>query len=445
MVESRSGGLGYLNALTARRAFQLLLPLRPAQYASAPVKLRNSTGNKVRISGGKIVTRYIRPQAFRVLELLVRSACRFISFAEMIQGAWGGTAVGRHTVAVTVSEVKKALQEYGSWVIYQPRVGYQLRIPGNEDLIKRGWHYWHRRTREGFEKALSCFQKAAIDDSADFQAFAGLGLSYLMLGTYGIRSPREMYAGFLNAHNRSVELTDWTPELRTDHGHGLHIFERRLAEAEQELFEARTDKPELVTVHVSLSMLYAGTGRFGDALGALADAYRADALWPTLPALETFVFFCARNFSSAMTSGRKAVDLHPYVHLGRCYYAQALDYAGDVAEALTQYHLASVMAPDIPWLRALHGFCLARHGRFEEGSAILDELERVRRNEYVDAYYMAVLLDALGKREGAVRELDRAVDEDSATLFILDVDPKMDPLRNDPRVERIRDKLFGKR
>ena len=60
MVKSRSGGLGYLHALTARRAFLMLLPFRAAHYASTVVKLQNSTGNKVRISGGKSVTHYSR-------------------------------------------------------------------------------------------------------------------------------------------------------------------------------------------------------------------------------------------------------------------------------------------------------------------------------------------------------------------------------------------------
>ena len=57
-VKSRSGGLGYLNALIARRAFQMPLRSGCAKQESAAVKLRNSTGNSLRTSGGKSVTRY---------------------------------------------------------------------------------------------------------------------------------------------------------------------------------------------------------------------------------------------------------------------------------------------------------------------------------------------------------------------------------------------------
>jgi hypothetical protein len=61
----------------------------------------------------------------------------------------------------------------------------------------------------------------------------------------------------------------------------------------------------------------------------------------------------------------------------------------------------------------------------------------------VDAYYVALLLEALGHREDAMSELERAVEENSATLYMLDVDPKIEPLRSDARFPRLRDKLFG--
>jgi hypothetical protein len=56
---------------------------------------------------------------------------------------------------------------------------------------------------------------------------------------------------------------------------------------------------------------------------------------------------------------------------------------------------------------------------------------------------MAVLLDALGDRDRAFQELERAYHEKSAVLFMLDVDPKMDALRADGRFVVLRNKIFG--
>jgi hypothetical protein len=74
---------------------------------------------------------------------------------------------------------------------------------------------------------------------------------------------------------------------------------------------------------------------------------------------------------------------------------------------------------------------------------ILEALERARVSEYVDAYFLAPLLNALGQRDRAFRELERAIEENSAGLYMLDVDPNLDPLRRDPRFLRLRNKLLG--
>ena len=58
VVMSPSGGLGYSNAKTARRAL-LILRLRVRPGITKPINsLTNSPENKLRISRGKIVTRY---------------------------------------------------------------------------------------------------------------------------------------------------------------------------------------------------------------------------------------------------------------------------------------------------------------------------------------------------------------------------------------------------
>jgi tetratricopeptide (TPR) repeat protein len=120
-----------------------------------------------------------------------------------------------------------------------------------------------------------------------------------------------------------------------------------------------------------------------------------------------------------------------------------LEYSGDTEEALKQYRMATVLCPDLPWLRALEALCLANNGRRAESLAILGQLEELRKTEYVDAYFQALLLHALGRKEEAFLELKRAVDENSAALFVLDVDPRMDPLRADPRFGAIRERIFG--
>ena len=384
----------------------------------------------------------LRPQAFHALRALIHNRGRYVGYAQMINQAWDGNLVSKHTVAVTIGEVKKILGEFGAWISYRPKLGYRLEVPHSDDLIKQGWHFWSRRTREGFQKALDCFQQAAIENPSDFRAFEGISLCYLLLGTYGMRLPREMYTGFLQAHRRAVDRCGLTPERRADRAHGLHLFEHKLAEAETELLQAQAESPDSPEVYVRLTMLYISQGRLDDALNILLRARATHSLWPTVPANEILVRFFRREFESAVACGRRALELHPYLYLGHLFYGEALEYSGKVSQALEHYRLAVIMSPDLPWLQAVEGACLARNGRRKEALAIMNTLAQIRKTQYVDAYFMAVLMEALGDRDLAFQELERAFHEKAPALFALPVDPRVDHLRDDPRFTAILARLL---
>jgi len=386
----------------------------------------------------------LRPQAFRVFKTLIENRGQYIDHNHMIEQAWDGTVVSRHTVDVTVAELKKALQEFSSWISHRAKLGYRLDVPKSDDLVRKGWHFWNQRTRQGFEKALESFQAATIEDGSDFRAYEGLAASYLTLATYCMQPPRELYPLFRDAHHRACALAGMTPELRCHYGHALHMFERKFDEAEAALLQAERDKPALTRIYQLLAMLYVCTGRFDDALQAVAKGYKVDPLWPPLPAVEISVRFFARDYEGAVQCGRNSIELHPYVHIGRGFYAQALEYSGRVDDALRQYRMGYMMSPGLTWLHVLEMACLYRIGRKSEAAQTIKQIEELRKTEYVDAYCLALAYDAFGARDRAFEELERAKEENSINLSLLAIDPRMDPLREDIRFERIRKEIQGR-
>src|ERR1700722_15757209 len=56
----------------------------------------------------------LRPRAFRALKVLIHNPGRLVNYQQMIDEAWDGTHVSKHTVAVTIGEIKHVLGEYGS-------------------------------------------------------------------------------------------------------------------------------------------------------------------------------------------------------------------------------------------------------------------------------------------------------------------------------------------
>jgi tetratricopeptide (TPR) repeat protein len=363
------------------------------------------------------------------LLVLVRNRGRFVDYDQMIAEAWEGTFVSQHTVDVTVAEIRRSLGEYGHWITRRPKVGICFDIPGADELIRKGWHLWSFRTREGGERAITCFQQAAEEAPDDYRAFDGLSACHLMLGTFGIKPPRQVYPAFLEAHERAVSLGGLRPELRCNRAFGLHIFEHRADDAEQDFLITLEEMPTLAHAHVRLAMLYGARRRFDEALQMIERGYHADPLLSTLAAIEILVRVWQRDYDNAIAVGRTTVALHPYLQVARCNYADALSLAGRDEDALPQYQRAWLTSPDLPWLRALQATCMARAGESDEATMIARELHRARRFDYVDAYHMALLHAALGDPAAAQEELARAREENSASLYAFDVDPRMDALR----------------
>jgi tetratricopeptide (TPR) repeat protein len=233
-----------------------------------------------------------------------------------------------------------------------------------------------------------------------------------------------------------------TPELRLDRAFGLFVFEHKLREAESELNALRCERPPLVHAYIRLALVYLASGRLEEARAALLDAQAADDLAPQVGMLATVVRLFRREFRAAEESARRDVELHPSSLMGRAFYAEALEGVGRVDEALGQYKLALALSPDALHVLADQGGCLARHGRVSEALAILEQLQRFRRSAYVDAYHVALLLGALGRRDEAFQELERAFGEMAYSLLFIDVDAKADSLRADPRFIPFRNRVY---
>jgi serine/threonine-protein kinase len=379
----------------------------------------------------------MRPQAFAALRALVSHPARFLTYDQLIDEAWGGTIVSRHTVNVTLGEVRKCLDDCGSWVVSRAKIGYSLRLPQSNRLVRLGWHFANLRSRIGFEQALDCFDGAAVEAPRDHRAFEGQAACYLMMASFGTRPGREMFQAFLGAHERAVALVGLTPELRCNYAHAIHMYQRRLDEAIEEFDRAIAEKPQLAIAHVRRTLLLVTMGHLDDALRSAERGRAADPLQPLTAIAEVNVRLWRREFEQGVALGERAVQLHPYFMLTRIYYGMALEFAGQLDAALEQYHIGAVITQGLAWTRGLEGVCLAKLGRTADARAILDELIDRQHDEYVDSYALSRLHLALGDVDGAFADLERAVDESVSGLYALPFDPTADGFRADPRFTRL--------
>jgi tetratricopeptide (TPR) repeat protein len=382
----------------------------------------------------------VRRQVFEVLRFMVENPGRLLDYNEMLHEVWDDAPVSKHTVAVTLGELKDLLGEYGYWIKVRQGYGYYFEIPESEHFMRVGQLFRTQFTPSGLDNAIKSFGQATKLVGANPRAWEALAGCYLELGRFCIRLSRDVHSLFLHAYQHAVALEGSTPGLQLNRAVSLYLFERRLAESESELLQVHRARPSLTEVHVHLALVYFLQGRIDDAFVELGKAEKADPLLPFLAFAKPRLLLYRRDIDAAAACAKQAVDLYPNAPLTHFNYADVLDFANEGPEALTEYRIAGTIAPDVAWFGAAEARCLVKQGRSREALGILAQLEWNRKTEYVDAYHLALLLEALGKRDEAFQELERAHSEKSPMLAWLHFDINADTLRTDPRFAELRDR-----
>jgi tetratricopeptide (TPR) repeat protein len=151
--------------------------------------------------------------------------------------------------------------------------------------------------------------------------------------------------------------------------------------------------------------------------------------------------YYARDYDHAIQQAQKAMQLDPgyyrtHFWLGRVY-AQKRMYKEAVAEA----EIVSRAIPDSNLGLTEMAYSLAASGRESEARTVLKKLELRRKNGFVPAYNLAVIHVALSENISALDCLQQAYDEHDWALFVMAVEPRLDPVRNSPKFQELAKKL----
>src|SRR5262249_38686191 len=120
----------------------------------------------------------------------------------------------------------------------------------------------------------------------------------------------------------------------------------------------------------------------------------------------------------------------------------ALQLKGDGPTAITEYTKAQQLSDDLR-ARVFLAAGKAYSGDKEAATRMLAELEELSQHRYVRSYWRAQLYLSLGNRDEAIRWLGQAIaDHEGVAIGWVKVDPRLDPLRGDPRFEKLASEII---
>ena len=306
-----------------------------------------------------------------------------------------------------------------------------------------GRHFWSKRTNAGLKQGLHHFERAVELDQKYAAAHGGVADSYVGFATYRVLEPK---AAYVKARAAAVKALELDPALSEAHS-ALAMVSLYLdwdwTAAEREFKRAIALNPSDATARQRYALALPWFERFDDALREIARAREADPVSPLIRANEGQILYRARRYDQAIDHFRKALASEPtffanYQNLGAVYvetgayddgiaaYKKAIDLGGS-----SQVHAALAYA-------------YAVSGQIAQARKILDELVGRARTAYISPFDIAPVYVALRDHDRAFAWLEKAYDERTRPMLSIKIDPRLDPLRSDPRFDALirRMKIF---
>ena len=311
------------------------------------------------------------------------------------------------------------------------------------ELYLKGRFFWNKRTGADLRTAIEYFNQALGKDPSYGLAYAGLADSYGLLSIYGAASPADSFPQARAAAKKALELDDTLAEAHSSLAFSLAHYDFDLEQSLKEFERAIQLNPNYATArHWYSNNPLVELGQFDRAIAEGKRAVELDPLSLIISADLGEDYFFARRYDEAIAQLRKTIEMDPRFHYAHWNLGEVWQLKSQLNEAISEYRKA-VELNDDPFVFALLGQAYARAGQREEAQRILSRLSEEARSRYVHAYSFALMYLALGDKERAIDEMERAYRERGRDVVLVNVDPMLDDLRGHPRFEALVQKVFA--
>jgi tetratricopeptide (TPR) repeat protein len=193
--------------------------------------------------------------------------------------------------------------------------------------------------------------------------------------------------------------------------------------------------PRYAIAHQWYGGLFQVMGRGNDAIAERKLAQELDPLSPIINFELGLAFYYARDYDQAIEQFQKTLELDPSFPPVQQFLPAAYEQKGIYGEAIAGFKKAIPLKGGSEWslTRAGLGHLYAVLGKKSEALTVLNELKQLSAEEYVPATSVALIYAGLGEKDQAFAWLEKGYEERSFQIQWLNVEPRWDSLRSDPR------------
>jgi TolB-like protein/DNA-binding winged helix-turn-helix (wHTH) protein len=294
----------------------------------------------------------------------------------------------------------------------------------------KGRYFFSKGTEEGMTKAIECFQHIIDNAPSAAIAYAGMADAYSTLGPDTIDNARV-------AARKAIELDGNLAEAHVAMGSIFYQYDWNFAAAEKEFQRALSLNPNYPLAHANYGILLAALGRTQEALRERQEALALDPLSVPLLGGYGMTLFLTRRFEETAEVERRVLEMEPGREGAHFWLGYVYEQQGDYKRALAEYRKAMLIDDAHAVNRVAIGRAYALAGNRVEAMKVEAQIRDMSRHAYVWPYDAALLYTALGRNDEAFQWLEKCYKDRDSWLVVLNVDPRIDGLRNDPRFAQL--------
>ncbi|MCM3900760.1 MAG: protein kinase [Pyrinomonadaceae bacterium] len=301
-------------------------------------------------------------------------------------------------------------------------------------LYLRGRYSLGKRTKDEMLRAIEYFQQAIKLDPKFALAYARLSETYLGMPAYPYLSPKEALPQGKAAAQKALEIDPTLPEALTFLAYSVIIYDFNWVEGERLFKRAIELDPNNSAAHFHYGQIYlVPTGRFDEGIAEIKRGLELEPLSINIRGNLAAAYFFAGQNDKAMEEAKITYDLEPGYPVGRLYLSQAYLEKGMYAEAVAISEQWLQSDPTNQWALRNAGFAYAKAGRRDKAEEMISRLREIAKTQYIATARIACISGALGDKDRAFDELNKAFAARDWELYRLNVDLYWRPLRDDPR------------
>jgi TolB-like protein/predicted Ser/Thr protein kinase len=301
--------------------------------------------------------------------------------------------------------------------------------PEAYEAYLKGQFHWNKFTEQDIEIALQYYELALDKDPNYAPAYAGIA-SYWGAMSYFGKLTSEIMPERMAALEKCLELDSMLAEAHDALAGTATWFEFDWDKAEREFLLTLELNPNNAGTRIFYGLFLTGMGRFEEAKKQMEIGLELDPLSAMHQGYLGNAFLRARQFDQAIAQYKKSLALQP-------------DFADSLGGLLECYHQEGMYKEALEVARKFfnardYGDLLEAFNRGNEEGGYKEAMRQAAEAWAAQsnrAYSMriATLYIYAGEKDRALDWLEIAFQERMQNLVYLNVQPKWDPLRDDPR------------